>query len=108
MVRTAERWVFCIDFCCSSLFLVLFTFASYVCSAGASVTQYGNAAAFTRLLAFAASNDMRVPSNYASLAQQVNLPSFVDFLLVQFWAGTTQWPVTLWAAFMRDGVPLQV
>lgn len=51
---------------------------------------------------------MRVPSNYASLAQQVNLPSFVDFLLVQFWAGTTQWPATLWAAFMRDGVPLQV
>jgi hypothetical protein len=51
---------------------------------------------------------MRVPANYNSLAQQVNLPSFVDFLLVQFWAGATQFPATLWAAFMREGVPLQV
>ncbi|MFM1767593.1 MAG: hypothetical protein RJA22_122 [Verrucomicrobiota bacterium] len=70
-----------------------------------SAVQEGDNAAWTQLRNFcAAPQDAGVPATYQQAVQQLDAVNFIDYLLVQIYAGNWDWPANNWRA-ARERVP---
>lgn len=60
----------------------------------------GNAAAWNEMMQTARSG-LANPANYAALGELLDLPAFVDYMLVHFYIGNTDWPHHNWYALRQ-------
>lgn len=63
-----------------------------------SEAQEGDNLDFNAMRSFVAANDQRVPANYAATARWLDLTNFVDYLLVNIYGATRDWPHNNWRA----------
>jgi hypothetical protein len=54
-------------------------------------TLHGDAADFEALLAFAQSNDLAVPENYAAVQARLKIDNFIDYIIAESYIGNTSW-----------------
>jgi hypothetical protein len=54
-------------------------------------TLHGDAADFEALLAFAESNDLSAPENYAAVQAHLNIDNFIDYIIAESYVGNTSW-----------------
>lgn len=64
----------------------------------------GDAAKWNELRNFIHGYDMADPANYATAGSMMDLDNFIDYLLVNIYAGTGDWPHNNWRA-ARERVP---
>lgn len=64
----------------------------------------GDAAKWNEMLNFIRPNDMSDPANYAAAGTMMDIDNFIDYLLVNVYAGTGDWPHNNWRA-ARERVP---
>ncbi len=60
--------------------------------------QSGTLDAWNKMFSFASSNNMSNYANYQKLAGMLDLTNFVDYLIVNFYANTWDWPQNNWVA----------
>ncbi|MCP5526498.1 MAG: lamin tail domain-containing protein [Verrucomicrobiales bacterium] len=60
----------------------------------------GNAAAWNEMMQTARAG-LADPANYAALAALLDIPAFIDYMLVHFYIGNTDWPHHNWYALRR-------
>ena len=60
----------------------------------------GNAAAWNDMMQ-TARGGLANPANYAALGQVLDLPAFIDYMLVHFYIGNTDWPHHNWYALRK-------
>ena len=58
----------------------------------------GNTAAWNRMLDFARTQNLSLAGNYAEMARQLDIPSFIDYLIIRLWPNDWDWPQNNWAA----------
>ena len=63
----------------------------------------GNSSRWTYLTGDLVNKDMAVPANYQELKQYLDVEQFCDYLLLNWYAGTSDWPQNNWYAAMRVG-----
>jgi hypothetical protein len=63
-----------------------------------SAVQDGDAAAWTQLRNFVAANHQSVPGNYVATRALLDVTNFADYLLVNGWCATRDWPHNNWRA----------
>lgn len=74
------------------------TSADYDIIAQGSQVQDGDRAAWDALMNFVRSRDLSDPANYQQLGQMLDLTNFADYLLVNIYANTGDWPHNNWRA----------
>jgi len=50
------------------------------------------------MINYARGNDMSNSSNYQELGRQLDIPAFIDYLILELWAGNWDWPNNNWSA----------
>lgn len=60
----------------------------------------GNRAAWDQMMTLAR-RDLSEPANYEALAAMLDIPAFIDYMLVHFYIGDTDWPHHNWYALRR-------
>lgn len=60
----------------------------------------GNGEAWNAMMALARAG-LEDPARYAALGQMLDIPGLIDYLLVHFYIGNTDWPNHNWYAFRR-------
>lgn len=65
-------------------------------------THGGDATRWTYLTTTLVGKNMANPVNYRELAEYVDLPEFVDYLLAAFYIGMNDWPVNNWWGGMSN------
>ena len=58
----------------------------------------GDTVAFKEYISFVTNNDLSNPVNYQTAIDQIDLVSFIDYLIIQSWSGNWDWPQNNWAA----------
>lgn len=66
----------------------------------ASTVVAGTATAYNQMFALARSG-LANPATYQALQQQLDLPFFIDYILINIWVGNTDWAHQNWYAFRR-------
>ncbi|MBN1670815.1 MAG: lamin tail domain-containing protein [Kiritimatiellae bacterium] len=66
----------------------------------------GDRARYDYLISVLIKKDLTVPANYAELGEYVNMQQMVDYMLVNFYSGTKDWPGNNWyGGFRQAPVP---
>jgi hypothetical protein len=65
----------------------------------------GDPARWEYLTQTLAARDMQDPANYQELTQYLDIDSFIDYLLINWFAGTTDWPENNWYAGNSNDPP---
>ncbi|HPO70615.1 MAG TPA: lamin tail domain-containing protein [Anaerohalosphaeraceae bacterium] len=58
----------------------------------------GDTKAFEDFINYAKNNNLANPLYYAQVEQQMDMPAFVDYIIVQTWGGNWDWPQNNWTA----------
>ena len=53
---------------------------------------HGSAAGYNALVEFAANNDLRDPTNYRQVAEQIDLPNYLQYQVAQIYFDNRDWP----------------
>lgn len=69
----------------------------------------GDLVRFNAMMSYVATHDLTQPANYAGLSEYLDLPAFVDYLILQLYSANWDWPHNNWtAARERSNGPLSV
>ena len=63
----------------------------------------GDMVAFKEYIQFVTDNDLSNPVLYAQAIKQLDVESFIDYLIVQCWSGNWDWPQNNWTAASERG-----
>ncbi len=66
---------------------------------------HGDSSRFDYLKGTLVNRDMSNPDNYAELGQYVDIDQYIDYLVLNFYAGNDDWPGNNWYAFNRNNPP---
>jgi hypothetical protein len=58
----------------------------------------GNTTSWNRMLDFARTQNLSVAGNYEEMARRLDIPSFIDYLIIRLWPNDWDWPQNNWAA----------
>ncbi len=58
----------------------------------------GDTVAFKNYIDFVTNNDLTNPTDYLTASEQIDLVSFIDYLIIQCWSGNWDWPQNNWTA----------
>ncbi|MGD2093659.1 MAG: chitobiase/beta-hexosaminidase C-terminal domain-containing protein, partial [Phycisphaerales bacterium] len=58
----------------------------------------GDAVAWNEMINYARSNNLSNDEHYQCISQLLDIPSFVDYLILQLWCGNWDWPQNNWSA----------
>lgn len=58
----------------------------------------GDSSSWNALYSYARNNDLSNPIHYYEVSRRVDIPAFVDYLILQLWSGNWDWPSNNWSA----------
>jgi len=58
----------------------------------------GNIAGWNEMLNYARNNDLSNDTHYQEVGRRLDIPVFIDYLILQLWSGNWDWPQNNWAA----------
>ncbi|UCF16179.1 MAG: lamin tail domain-containing protein, partial [Phycisphaerales bacterium] len=58
----------------------------------------GDAVSWNALLNYARNNDLSQETHYQYVAKRLDVPAFIDYLILQLWAANWDWPQNNWSA----------
>jgi len=67
----------------------------------------GDAVSWNDLLNYARSNDLSHDAHYQYVSKRLDIPAFIDYLMLQLWAANWDWPQNNWSAaaeHSEDGI----
>lgn len=58
----------------------------------------GDTRSWDAMIDFARTHNLDVPANYEEMSRRLDIPSFIDYLIVRLWPNDWDWPQNNWAA----------
>ncbi|MHC4323801.1 MAG: lamin tail domain-containing protein, partial [Planctomycetota bacterium] len=58
----------------------------------------GNTVGWNKMLNYARNNDLSDDTHYQEIGKQIDIPAFIDYLILQLWSANWDWPQNNWSA----------
>ncbi|MDI6447962.1 lamin tail domain-containing protein [Anaerobaca lacustris] len=58
----------------------------------------GDTQSWNRMLDFARTQNLSIAANYAEMGRRLDIPSFIDYLIIRLWPNDWDWPQNNWSA----------